>query len=175
MFRLARKGFAALKRGCEIRHKAVAHGGQRDAWIIRFPVGRHCAIEIYVGGHTRAQSFAAERVGSDGGKPRGFWTCPKPIRRFRASANRAYPTSLWTLRINRLASLLLLSNSILRSAGQCTADHRVNEKSRIRFQIVRCNFNHNQDSCTIWHTNTRFYLYRNFILNLLPMKIRAKN
>lgn len=149
MFRLAGKGFAAVKKRVRGTAQSCRSREQSDAWIIRFPVSRHCAIEIYVGGHTRAQSFAAERVGSNGGKPRGFRTCPKPTRRFRVFANRAYPNPLWTLRINRVASLLLLSNSILRSAAHCAAAHRVNEKSRIRFQIVRCNSDHNQDSCTI--------------------------
>lgn len=63
MFRLAGKGFAAVKkRGVRGTAQSCRSREQRDAWIIRFPVSRHCTIEIYVGGHTWAQSFAAERV-----------------------------------------------------------------------------------------------------------------
>jgi len=148
MFIFAENGFATVKKGVRSTAQSCRSREQRDARIIRFPVGRHCAIEIYVGGHTRAQSFA-KRVGSDRGKPRGFRTCPKPTRRFQAFVNHVYLTLLWTLRINRVASLLLLSNSILHSTAHCAAAHQVNEKSRIRFQIVRRNFDHSQDSCII--------------------------
>lgn len=147
MFRLAGKGFAAVKRGCEVRHKAVAHGGSATRGLFAFlsvDIAQLKSTSVVTREHNRLRRKGFE------GKPRGFRTCPKPIRRFRASANHVYPVSLWTLRINRVASLLSLSNSILRSVAHCAAAHRVNEKSRIRFRIVRCNFNHNLDPCTIW-------------------------
>lgn len=135
MFGLVGKDFAAMKRGWRggrVRGAGVTEScrsrGQCDAWIIRFPAGRHCAIEIYVGGHTwstivcgSARVDTTETRGQRG-KRRRF-----RVRVRNLPADFKYPSdrgirppvqpSLWTLRINRVASLLLLSNSILRSAA----------------------------------------------------------
>lgn len=60
------------------------------------------------------------------GKPTGVLKrVPKPTRQFQVSVDRAHLAHpLWTLGINRVASLLSLSNSILRFAAHRAAVRR---------------------------------------------------
>ena len=125
------------------RHKAVDHGGNATHGLFAFLSVDIAQLKSTSGDHTRAQSFAAERVGFDEAErvSNVFRNLPAdfvhlPIVRIS--------TPLWTLRINHVASLLLLQ--IQSYVPLLTAAHRVNEKSRIRFQIVPCNFDYNQDS-----------------------------
>ncbi|TGZ56185.1 hypothetical protein DBV15_01641 [Temnothorax longispinosus] len=82
--------------GCEVRHKAVAHGGNAARGLFAFlsvDIAQLKSTSVVTRGHNRLRR---KGVGSDGGKPRGFRTCPKPTRRFRASAkpegySEAYP------------------------------------------------------------------------------------
>lgn len=72
MFGLVGKGFCGSKErvrggwkkgrlwGGGSKLSLTGAGAHATRGLFAFPVGRHCAIEIYVGGRTRAQSFAAE-------------------------------------------------------------------------------------------------------------------
>ncbi|KYN31972.1 hypothetical protein ALC56_13725 [Trachymyrmex septentrionalis] len=88
--RLAGKDFAAAKRGCEVRYKAVDHGGNATRGLFAFlsvDIAQLKSTSVVTRGHNRLR-----RKGLDLTKVnrQGFRTCPKPTRRFRASANRAY-------------------------------------------------------------------------------------
>lgn len=149
MFGLVEKGFTAMKRGRDAGElKAIARrdekgkergkGLQRDTWIIRFPVGRHCAIEIYVGGHTRARSFAAERVVLDVEVQReGLGICvryPPPDFECPPTATSLYCPSypLWTLRISREFTFAFKFNLTFRCSS-FRGPTEFNEKSHSRF------------------------------------------
>lgn len=64
MFGRLQKGFATGVGGGDVRRRASKLSVAVIAWrarIIRFPVGRHCSIEIYIGGHTWPRTFCGRR------------------------------------------------------------------------------------------------------------------
>lgn len=98
------KGFCDSKKGVHDDAAQSCRSWERegnDVWIIRyFPIGRHCAIEIYISGHDRLRRKGTQ---SDIGKPKGFSNVSE-TRPLISSAGRTAPLSLhplWTLRINR--------------------------------------------------------------------------
>lgn len=145
-----------------VQLKAVAHRKREENdWIIRyFPIGRHCTIEIYVGGHHTWASFAAER---DIGKPRGFsnvsetWPLISSVR--PTASIPLHP--LWTLRINRVSRVYFRFR--IQSYVSLLTARRITELTRnpsFHFNMYVMQFRSG------FYFHFIFHVYRNFILYL---------
>lgn len=169
MFRLAGKGFAAVKKGCG--YEAVAHGGSATRGLFAFlsvdivqlkstsvVTRRHSRLrrkgsdptEVNREGFERARNLPAERPPT---------ICTPPLYGlFELIVSRVY----FCFQIQSYVSLLTVRRLI-----ELTRNPVFVFKScdAILITIRTC----------VPHVNTQFYLYRNFIRDLLAPKIEAKN
>ncbi|KYN22984.1 hypothetical protein ALC57_04767 [Trachymyrmex cornetzi] len=105
---LAGKGFAAAKRECEVRHKAVDHGSNATRGLFVFlsvDIAQLKSTSVVTRRHNRLR-----RKGLDLTKVNreGFERVRNLPADFVHSPIVRTSTPLWTLRINHVASLLLL-------------------------------------------------------------------
>lgn len=173
MFRLAGKGFAAVKRGCEVRHKAVAHGGSATRGLFAFlsvDIAQLKSTSVVTREHNRLRRKGsapmkvnregferARNLSADFERPPIVRT-PPLYGLFELIVSRVY----FRFQIQSYVSLLTVRRLI-----------ELTRNPRIRFQIVRCNFIHNHDSCTIRTLDFNFaeILFEIYLLQKLKLII----